>query len=107
MLLILFIRLMQKRSIFRPKRSESAWSTGSGSGASDILNQLKSAVVSGLKQKLVQVAKGSAGAATGASAGFSKGSSGSETKSYHPHIYEPPHDVSFAFVSIFSRNFKN
>jgi len=81
---------------FRPKRSESAWSTGSGSGGSDILNQLKSAVVSGLKQKLVQVAKGSAGAAAGASAGFSKGSAGSE-KSYHPHIYEPPHDVSSAF----------
>ncbi|KAH1012221.1 hypothetical protein HUJ05_011414 [Dendroctonus ponderosae] len=66
------------------RRSDSPWASAPGS--SDILNQLKSAVASGLKQKFVQLAKGSAGAAAGASAGFSKGSfSGHDTVAHSYH----------------------
>ncbi|KAL1506146.1 hypothetical protein ABEB36_005563 [Hypothenemus hampei] len=76
----------------RSKRSDP-WSSGPNSG--DILNQLKLAVVSGLKQKFAQVAKGSAGAVAGASAGFSKGSFSGDSKSIHydshPHVDEDKH----------------
>ncbi|XP_076257943.1 uncharacterized protein LOC143194996 isoform X2 [Rhynchophorus ferrugineus] len=69
----------------RPKRS------GSPSGSGDIVTQLKSAVVSGLKQKIGQVAKASAGAVAGASAGASKGSAaGSAGEAKGHDTYGPP-----------------
>lgn len=70
----------------RPKRS------GDVSGSADIVNQFKSALVSGLKQKLGQLAQGSAGAVVGASAGFSKGSSSGHGEAKGPHTsYDHPH----------------